>query len=106
VSVEFPRALSSALRSLISFLQNKKSAPCLSFIYNITCSRKQGSTNICADGINLSNLCTYVTNYTASHEDDYEVTVVNKPEITNTEKEIADLPYEEGFIRCKIFLDF
>jgi hypothetical protein len=32
--------------------------------------------------------------------------VVNKPENTNTEKEIADLPYEEYFIRYQIFLDF
>ena len=71
----------------------------MSLIYNITYSRKQGSTNICADGVNLSNLGTCVKNYTASHEDGYEVTVINKPEITNTDKEIADLPYEEGFIR-------
>ena len=44
----------------------------------------------------------WVTNCTVSHEYDYEVTVVNKPEIKNTEKEITDLPYEEGFIRYQI----
>ena len=75
-------------------------APSLLFIYNITYSRKQGSINTYADGINLSNLGTCVPNYTASHEDDYEVNVVKKPEITNTEKEMVDLPYEESFIRC------
>ena len=83
-----------------------KSAPSLSFTYNITYSRKQGSKNNYADAINLSHLGTCVTNYTASPEDDYEVTVVNKPEITNTGKEIADLPYEEDLIRYQIFLDF
>jgi hypothetical protein len=76
-----------------------KSAPSLLLIYNITYSRKQGSTNTYVNGINLSSLGTCVLNYTALHEDDYEVNVVKKPEITNTKTEMVDLPYEEGFIR-------